>query len=346
MTKESKEVLRKLSISYFFVHMGLLLGTWTGRIPDVKNTRQLSDAMFGLILICAILGGILSLMMTGVLAKRLGSSTTLFVGALVSVTLSPIVGITKGGLFVCILGMICIGFGLGTIDVCMYSQAVLYEKKKGTPHLGMFSATTALGTFLGAMMAGFASEAGVSPFMNFVFITFGSTPIIVLCYFNLIHKKEEDHINKIYTQQNEAMRKESVEEGSYEPEQQHACLSTFGAYCLSAKFQMGLLWMISYLSAMGDGSMSDWSTVYFVSTLGQSTRVAALSYSVYSLMMGLGRISTDYLVHALGSANVVRVSGVIAAGGLFMLVLAPYIERLFHMGLPFAVGGKSELRRN
>lgn len=329
-------------IAYYFLHMGLLMGTWTGRIPDVKKTRKLSDALFGLILICAIAGGILSLMMSGYLAKRLGSSTTLLVGALVSVALSPIVGITAGGLIVCVIGMVSIGFGLGTIDVCMYSQAVLFEKKKGTPHLGFFSAITAVGSFFGSLMAGFLSAAGVTPFMNFVFVSMGSLPIIVLCYFKLIHKNDEDYINTTYAKQNELNRKEStIEEGPFEPIE--ACQRSVVAFCLSSKFQMALLWIIAFLSSMGDGSMSDWSTVYFVSTLGQTTKVAALSYSVYSLMMGLGRVSTDYLVQAAGSANVVRISGVVAAAGLLMLVLAPFIQRLYLLGLPFAVAGNCTL---
>jgi predicted MFS family arabinose efflux permease len=67
---------------------------------------------------------------------------------------------------------------------------------------------------------------------------------------------------------------------------------------------------------LAEGSVTDWSAVFLNDDAGASEALAAAGLTVFSLAMALGRLAGDGLADRFGPAAVVRVGGLVAAGGL------------------------------
>jgi hypothetical protein len=103
----------------------------------------------------------------------------------------------------------------------------------------------------------------------------------------------------------------------------------------SKGWQLFLLWAIVFTSAMGEGSVCDWITIFFKGTLSTSSLIASVGFAVFSLMMGFSRMSSDYLIQIVGGPVVLRIAGIIASGGLFLAVLSTYL----HPDIGYAIIG-------
>ncbi len=102
---------RVLSIAYFFEIIGIVLGNWVARIPDVKTAHGLSDGMFGVILLCAIGGGLLSFPFISPLVHNYGSCKATIAGALALSFLAPVIGFPYHQIWILALGLFGLGFG-------------------------------------------------------------------------------------------------------------------------------------------------------------------------------------------------------------------------------------------
>ena len=107
----SKETVQLASISYFFIMIGIVMGNWVARIPDVKDAHNLSDGEFGLILICAVGGGLVSFPFVSPIVNTYGSNRGVLFGAVAITILAPIIGIPFGEVWVLCLGLAGLGFG-------------------------------------------------------------------------------------------------------------------------------------------------------------------------------------------------------------------------------------------
>jgi hypothetical protein len=93
--------------------VGIILGNWVARIPDVKTAHDLSDGVFGLVLMCAVGGGLLSFPFISPIVNRYGSSVGVLAGALSLAVLVPFIGFPITQIWVLTLGLCGLGFGWG-----------------------------------------------------------------------------------------------------------------------------------------------------------------------------------------------------------------------------------------
>jgi hypothetical protein len=70
----------KVSIAFYFNMVGFMLGNWVARIPSVKEVHDLDDAMFGLVLVTALVGACLCLPIVTPVVERFGSCAGVLVG--------------------------------------------------------------------------------------------------------------------------------------------------------------------------------------------------------------------------------------------------------------------------
>jgi MFS family permease len=153
----------KISISWFFFTQGAILGNWAGILPAVKQEQDLSNEILGAILVAAIFGAMAALPIVSWVTKQWGSGMALFLGAILTLFLFPIVGI-KTHVAVFIVGVFLLGFGAGWADVSMNSQAVLCEKMTRLPTLGLFHSVYAIGGLVGALIGGVLIQRGLNVF--------------------------------------------------------------------------------------------------------------------------------------------------------------------------------------
>jgi MFS family permease len=74
-----------------------------------------------------------------------------------------------------------------------------------------------------------------------------------------------------------------------------------------------------------EGAIADWSAVYLRSTLNQEASVAAIGYSAFAFSMAACRIIGDVSVRRFGSSRVVALGGLIAVGGLALVLMLPTV---------------------
>jgi MFS family permease len=84
------------------------------------------------------------------------------------------------------------------------------------------------------------------------------------------------------------------------------------------------LGLISFASMACEGTMYDWSGIYFRKALNTSPKVATLGFVVYMVSMTLGRLTGDRLASRLGVKHMLTYSGLLIGSGLLLAVLLPF----------------------
>jgi MFS family permease len=83
-----------------------------------------------------------------------------------------------------------------------------------------------------------------------------------------------------------------------------------------------VLGVVGFSSFFGEGAAHDWSAVYLHDVLGTSPGMAAAGFAAFSLAMAAVRFGGDRLSARFGPVRLVRASGLVAATGFGLGLLA------------------------
>jgi MFS family permease len=86
---------------------------------------------------------------------------------------------------------------------------------------------------------------------------------------------------------------------------------------------MAQIAFLALLACFAEGSVNDWSVIYFTDSLDASPLVSALAFAGFELSIACGRYFSDYAVLQLGRRKLMVVSGIVAVLGMGLVVLAP-----------------------
>ena len=86
-----------------------------------------------------------------------------------------------------------------------------------------------------------------------------------------------------------------------------------------------LLGLIAFGSMACEGTMFDWSGVYFETVIRPPKELIRLGYIAFMCTMACGRFTADRLVTRFGAIRVIRASGIVIAIGLLLSVLFPHL---------------------
>ena len=162
-----KERYRLLGIAWYFFYFGSIFGLWATLIPSVKDLYGVSDTILGLILLGAIGGALFALPVATSANNRFGSGYSSAIAATCLACMLPILSI-GGGIWVFAIGVICLGFGMGWMDVSINAQSILYEKHSKQHKLGFFQCLYGLGGLVGALLGGALASSDLSLTLDFV----------------------------------------------------------------------------------------------------------------------------------------------------------------------------------
>jgi MFS family permease len=85
------------------------------------------------------------------------------------------------------------------------------------------------------------------------------------------------------------------------------------------------LGLVAFCVVLGEGAMADWSAVYLNTILRAGMGLAAAGYAAFSIVMAVGRGLGDHLTNRLGSSMMVRLGGLVAAGGLTLALVVNWV---------------------
>ncbi len=305
-------VLRRAraAVTVLFLLYGVILGTWTSRIPAVKHRLGLSDSALSIGLLAFAAGAIVGMQVSGRLVDRFGSRTVMVPAVLLDAML--LVAPSLAGNLAVLAGcLVAFGAVHGTLNVAMNVNAVEVQAAYGRPIISSCHAVYSVGGFLGAGIGGLFAGAGLGAGTTFAAV---AAAVLVVAA-----------VDRVAVLPRAAVAGPAVEPAAVEPAAvQPAAAGPAARVGLLAPGVL-LLGVLVFCCLVGEGAAADWSTVYLRDNLGAAEGVATLGYAAFSVMMVAGRLVGDRLSARFGPVALVRGCGVLAAAGLAagLLVDAP-----------------------
>ncbi len=264
-----------------FFMAGFGLSIWAPLVPYVRERIEMSDALFGSLLLCIGIGSLTWMPLSGLLVNRRGirpvvlSSVLLLALALAGIALTD-------SIWVLALALFCFGGSLGVIDVVLNIQGVLIERETGRRHMSNFHGMFSLGSICGALALTAALTLGLAPATG----TLLMIALIVLA--NLLVSP--------------GFLRDRAPAGGV------AFVRPTGMVLL-----VGGLCFIVYLA---EGAVLDWSALYLTEQKALDTAMGGLGYASFALMVTIARFAGAPVVNALGTARVIGFGGLLAALGI------------------------------
>ncbi|MEU7836037.1 MFS transporter [Nonomuraea sp. NPDC049129] len=274
----------RVAVYLLFFLAGAAVGTWTARIPAIKENLGLSDGRLSLALLAIAAGAVVGMQAVGRLVDRYGSSRVMIPAALLQgvVLVLPAYAANLGTLAAALFGF---GVVHGVLDVSMNANAVEVERAWGRPIMSSFHAVFSIGGFAGAAAGGLFAHLALSPAVTFLSV---GAVIALLAAWAAAW----------------ALRSRPA--------------PVISADGVRPGLPKGILFLgvLAFCCLVGEGAAADWSSVYLREDLAASAGFAAAGYAAFSIMMTAGRLAGDRLAARFGPVALVRGCGLLAAAGL------------------------------
>lgn len=277
----------RVALSAIFASTGVFIGTWSARIPAIKNAFHLSPARLGLLLACTTIGSIAGTPAAGLLSARIGSRLLLKISAPLAslsyafIALAPSVSLL-------VLALIVMGACNSLVQVSMNAQAVALEARYRRTILSTMHGAFSIGMMTGALVAAAVVHFGVSYRPHLLIMSFLLLALAFAIGFFLIETERTPRAQR-----------------------QRARLS----------LPLAIIIVVAFFELFCEGTASSWSSVYMKDSIGASAALAALTFGAYSLTMTIGRLLGDRLVLRMGVGGLVRLGGSIAVCGLALALV-------------------------
>jgi len=281
-------IVRNATRCGFFM-AGFGLSVWAPLVPYVRERIEMTDAVFGLLLLCIGVGSLTCMPISGVLVARWGirpvqlCSVALLALALAGMALTESIGWLGLALF-------CFGGSLGVIDVIMNIQAVLVETAVGRRLMSNFHGMYSLGAISGALVLTGLLSLGLAPEAG----SFMMIGVIVAANLALARGYLPNRA----------------------PGGGLAFVRPTGLVML-----VGLMCFVVYLA---EGAVLDWSALYLTDEKGLEVATGGLGYAAFALMVTVARFAGAPLVNSLGTARVIAFGGLLAAFGIGLSLTAEH----------------------
>jgi MFS family permease len=293
-TEPEKKRIR-ITVALFYFSMGLMFSTWASRIPDIKTSLHLNDALFGTILFAMPAAQFLMMTFSGKLVTRFGSKRMALVALpLYSLCLTNIGLVSEGWQ----LAMALFFFGLAgnLCNISINTQGVSAEKLYQNPIMASFHGGWSLAGFTGALIGLAMINLKIAPYWHFVTVILIVWTIILLNHKYLVKGKPAVNPDEPKRKFFNRPDKELV--------------------------QLGVL---GFCSMASEGMMFDWSGIYFKDVVRVPPSLVILGYTSFMIMMASGRFMADYVTSKIGRKRLLQICGIMISTGLYTAVFFPYL---------------------
>lgn len=347
------------------------MGVWSYFLSDIEDRLDLSDAELGTAVLFVYLGMVLVSPLTAFLLKRFGSQFSMCSGALgFGISLSFIPQSTSLG--VLIFTMLIYGCTMGVMDISMNSGAILTEIVAGKPLLGSFHGSYSVAAAIGSLAGAGLSSSSLGIVAVFGGFSVTSVALTLIMHANMYNYIQEEIITDFKNENHSPLdNEEGGDEDQYSPFVDRNSVDSMGnpktaalqaplmdrlsdrddhssehslddlngsgepPMPIQTKWIIAFYSMVGFLAAFGESGIVTWSIVYFDRALDASSFMRSLGFTSFMVCMALGRFCCDYLRRVFGRRVMVRTGGLLACGGLLLVVLSPSLPA----GIAFACIG-------
>ncbi|MGW8883446.1 MFS transporter [Streptomyces sp. NPDC055749] len=299
----------RLATFAYFALNGFLMGMWIVHIPAIEDRAGISHAVLGWLLLLLGAGAFVGMQLVGPLTDRFGPRTVVPAGAALCSATLVLPGLATNA-WTLGAALLLLGFGNGCLDVSMNAHAVQVERGYGRPVMSAFHATFSIGGVLAALVGARALGWNLSPV-----VTLGTMAVLGLLVAVLAAPA--------------LLRPEPVSDAVAE----------------SGEIRRGgtprRIWMLAALALMlmlCEGVANDWSVLHLRDVLDAPAATAALAYGAFATAMTVGRLLADRVAARFGAVAVLRHGSAVAAAGLTVAALSPWIPLALAGWTVFGIG--------
>ncbi|WP_312668931.1 MFS transporter [Stutzerimonas nitrititolerans] len=281
-------IVRHATRTGFFI-AGFGLAVWAPLVPYVRERIAMSDALFGMLLLCIGIGSLTWMPLSGLLIARQGIRPVIL-GCVATLVLALLGMALTESIWLLGIALFCFGGSLGVLDVVLNVQSLLVERELGRRMMSNFHGMFSLGSICGALVLTGLLTLGLSPASG----TLLMIALIVIANFLVM--------------------------GGYlarkAPAGGVAFVRPSGLVLL-----VGALCFVVYLA---EGAVLDWSALYLTGEKQLETSSGGLGYAAFALMVTVGRFAGGRVVNSLGTARVVAFGGLLAAAGIGLSIITDH----------------------
>jgi len=294
------------SLFVVFALCGVGLASWAARIPAVSASLDLTTADVGLLLFGIAAGSIAGLLVSSHLIARFGARTViawaLIVGP-IGLLLAAIGATVLVSFPFSFLGLAVFGAALGACDVAMNVSGAANERAIGRTIMPIYHAFFSIGTIAGATVAAGAEYAGVP-----LDVHIGAVALITIATSLAVGR---------------FLLPETVAHDDAAGSARAPADTWRARLRIWRDPRTFLIGLIVLGMAFTEGSANDWLAYAMVEGHGTDRPTGALVFGIFVTAMTVGRLGGVRLLDRFGRVPVLRVSAVLAAVGLLMLIVIP-----------------------
>lgn len=282
----------RASVGTFFFIQGLCFASWASRIPTIQAQLGLSDGELGGVLFSLPVGLMASLPLSGWLVTKFGSRQTLIAATILYAFTLPLLGLANTTWQ---LSGILFFFGLwgNLFNIAVNTQAVGVEALYGRSIMSSFHGLWSLAGFTGAAIGTYLVSINVVPLVHFCLISVLAIFLLLIAYRNTLQQDaDSDQSKPLFVMPDSALLK---------------------------------LGLIAFCSMICEGTMFDWSGVYFQKAVQVPKEFTTLGYVAFMSTMAGGRFAGDWLTTRFGAKRIIQLNGIVIALGLLIAVGLPYL---------------------
>ncbi|KQM74838.1 MFS transporter [Pedobacter sp. Leaf216] len=294
VTAQSSPKQVRFAISAFYFMQGVCFASWASRIPTFKASMGLNDAELGSILFALPAGQIITMFFSAKLTTHFGSKKMLRATApLYAIALTFLALATTGLQLAAFL--VLFGITGNLCNIALNTQGVAGENFYGKPIMSSFHGAWSIGNLTGALIALGLVNLKLGMYTHFWVIALFSLTNVAFNGKKLLNYSKPDVL---------------MEKAKFFTRPQGILV---------------LLGVVAFCSMATEGTMFDWSAIYFEDVVKLPHNKAIIGYASFMFMMASGRFLGVYLINRFGRKNLLQISGAIISVGMALAVIFPHI---------------------
>jgi len=287
----------RVAVGAMFFMAGLSFASWASRIPAIQQSLHLSEAGLGAVLLAIPTGLMCSLPFTGWVITRIGSRKLLIFAITIYAFLLVGLGAAQT-IYQLVACLFCYGFAGNAANIAVNTQAVATERLYKKPIMASFHGIWSMAGFIGAGIGIFMIGKQIIPFYHFI-------AILVLIITGVI------------------ITSRNLNDDSGKAAKEEVILTIRER--LRTMVPLVKLGIIAFCSMICEGTMFDWSGVYFKKVILAENGWIGAGYFAFMCTMALGRFTADWFAGKFGLKRTLQLSGALTATGLLVAVIFPYL---------------------
>lgn len=281
----------RIATCIFFFIAGLTYSSWACRIHDVKAYFSLNNAELGSVLFSLPVGLMISLPISGWMVTRMGSRRVLITAGLLFPFMLWMVGLAAQ-IWQLVILLFLFGFMNNVFEIAMNTQAVGIETLYKRSIMASFHGLWSLAGFTGVGIGTLAIAMNWPVWIHFPVIAILCWTLVFIAWKNLLPEDEPSEPGPLFAKPDSNILK---------------------------------LGLIAFASMVTEGTMFDWSGIYFQKVIAVPESLTTVGYIAFMGTMAGGRFAADNIVTRFGVKYVLQFSGIISTTGLLLAVIFPNI---------------------